>query len=44
MRVRACLAVVRCLDEMPCFLAAEYSYWWRDVRTVERWILKEAGD
>ncbi len=43
-RVRACLATVRCLDEMACFLAAEFSCWWCDVRTVERCMMKDAGD
>ncbi len=43
-RVRVCLVVVRCLDEMPCFLAAEFCCWWCDVRTMERCVLKEAGD
>ena len=29
----ACLSVMLYLDEMTCFLAAEYSFWWCDVRT-----------
>ena len=43
----ACLSVMRYLDEIACFLAVEYSFWWCDVnvRTVERWrMLKDAGD
>ncbi len=44
-RVSVCLAVVRCLDEMPWFLASEFCCWWCDVRTMERCVLKEgAGD
>ena len=43
-RLHACLVVMRCLDEMSSFLAAEFSFWWCDARTVERWILKDAGD
>jgi hypothetical protein len=35
----ACLAVMRFLDEITCF-----SFWWCDVRTVERWMLRNAGD
>jgi hypothetical protein len=35
---------MRYLDEIACFLAAEYSFWWCDVRAVERWMLKDAGD
>jgi hypothetical protein len=35
MRVRSCLAVMRCLDELSCFLAAEFSFCSCDVRTVE---------
>ncbi len=33
------LALVRFLDEISCFLAAEFSFWWCDVR----WVLKDAG-
>jgi hypothetical protein len=44
MRFHACLTVVRCLDEMTRFLAAEILFRWCDVRTVERWMLKDAGD
>ena len=40
----ACLPVMRYLDEIACFLAAEYSFLWCDVRTVERWMLSDAGD
>jgi hypothetical protein len=40
----ACLPVMRYLDEIACFLAAEYSFLWCDVRTVERWMLRDAGD
>jgi hypothetical protein len=41
----ACLAVMRrFLDEISCFLAAEFSFRWCDVRTVDRWVLKDAGD
>ena len=29
----ASLSVMLYLDEMTCFLAAEYSFWWCDVRT-----------
>ncbi len=39
-----CLAVVRRLDEMSWFSAAEFSCWWCDVRTVESWMLKDAED
>jgi hypothetical protein len=35
MRFHAFLAVMRFLDEISCFLAAEFSFWWCDVRTVE---------
>jgi hypothetical protein len=38
MRLHACLAVMRCLDDISCFSAADFSFWWLDVRTVERWI------
>ena len=38
------LALRRFLNEISLFLAAEFSFGWRDVRTVERWILKDAGD
>ena len=44
MRFHAFLAVMRCLDEMSCFLAAAFMFWWCDVRTVERWMMKDAGD
>lgn len=45
MRFHACWAVMLCLDEIPCFVvAAEYSFWWCDVRAVERYMLKDAGD
>ncbi len=40
MRLHACLAVMRCLDDISCFSAAEFSFWWLDVRMVERWIWK----
>ncbi len=44
MRFHACLTGVRSLDEIACFLAAEFCFWWFDVRTVESWMLKEVGD
>jgi hypothetical protein len=44
MRFHACLARMWCLDEISCFLATGFSFWWCDVRMVERWILKDADD
>ncbi len=38
------VAVMICLDEISCFLAADFSFWWCDVRTVDRWMLKDADD
>jgi hypothetical protein len=34
----------RFIDGITCFLAAEFSFWWCAVRTVERWMLKDAGE
>ncbi len=44
LRLHAFLAVMRFPHEISCFLAAEFSCWWWDVRTEERWMLKDAGD
>jgi hypothetical protein len=44
MRFHACLTVVRSLDEITRFSAAEIIFRWCDVRTVESWMLKDAGD
>ena len=44
MRLRACSTVKNILDEISCFLAAQFSFWWCDVRTLEVWMLKDAGD
>ncbi len=35
---------MRFLGEISCFLAAVFSFWWCDVRTEKRWMLKDAGD
>ena len=40
----AVLAVMRCIDDMSFYMAAEFMFWWCGVRTVERWMLKDAGD
>jgi hypothetical protein len=38
-------SILELLAEISCFLAAESSISWCDVRTtVERWMLKDAGD
>jgi hypothetical protein len=39
MRFHAGLAIMRFLDGISCFLAAEFSFRWCDVRTVETWML-----
>jgi hypothetical protein len=53
MRLYASLALMRFIDEIPCFLAVEERWMlmrfldgttWCDVRTLERWMLKNAGD
>ncbi len=44
LRFHASFALMRFLDEITCFLAADISFWWCDVRTVERWMLKNTGD
>ena len=44
LRLHACLAVMRCLDEISCLLAAEFSFQWCDLKTVEMWMLKDAGE
>jgi hypothetical protein len=44
MRLDTFLVVTRSLDVISCFLTAEISFWWCDVRAVERWMLKDAGD
>jgi hypothetical protein len=43
-RFHALLAVIRLDNVISCFLAAEFSFWWCGVRTVERWMLKDAGN
>ncbi len=47
-RLHAFLVVMRCLDDMSCFLAVEFFVLMVlckcDVRTVERWMLKDSGD
>jgi hypothetical protein len=35
-------ALMRFLDKISCFLVAELSTWWCDLKTVERWITKYA--
>ncbi len=30
--------------EITCFLPAEFSFWWCDVRSAERWMLNDVGD
>jgi hypothetical protein len=37
-------AVMRFPYEISCFWLPNFSFWWCDVRTVERWVFKDVGD